>query len=293
MSPDRETVPCLLCGSAEQGPTYREWPNIVRCKACGFVYTSPRPTREALAAVYTHDYFENNQSQQLGYDNYVADRELVQRTFVRRLAEIERRWAPARGRLLDVGCALGFFLTVARERGWRPEGAEISAWAADYARRQLGLEVHVGAFCEQRELAPGLDLVTMWDYIEHSSVPDEDLAQAYALLKPGGVLAITTPDVASWPARVFRAKWMGFKDHEHLYYFSTANLCELLERKGFRVVDARHVGKYVSLGFFAKRASMYADRAGRLFGAAASALQLAERSLYVNPFDIVKIIAVK
>src|SRR5262249_26630348 len=146
--------------------------------------------------------------QQLGYDNYVADRELVERTFTRRLEEIERRFVPERGRLLDVGCALGFFLTVARERGWQPQGVEISAWAANYARRELGLDIAQGAFCDQRELEPGLDLVTMWDYIEHSTVPDQDLAQAHALLRKGGVLAITTPDVDSWPARVFRARWM-------------------------------------------------------------------------------------
>src|SRR5262249_48955645 len=102
-SAPREIVACLQCRSSSQRPLYRAWPSIVRCRDCGFVYMSPRPTRAALEELYTHEYFENSASQQLGYDNYVADRELVERTFTRRLEEIERRFVPERGRLLDVG----------------------------------------------------------------------------------------------------------------------------------------------------------------------------------------------
>ena len=63
------------------------------------------------------------------------------------------------------------------------------------------------------------DVITMWDYIEHSPVPMNDIKESFALLKPGGLLVLATPDISSWPAKVFKKKWMVYKDHEHLYYF--------------------------------------------------------------------------
>lgn len=293
MTLERETVVCLMCRSGEQEHPHASWPTLVRCRGCGFMYLSPRPTSAALASLYSRSYFENSESQQLGYDNYVADRELVERTFRRRLAEIEKRLLPERGRVLDVGCATGFFLSVARVRGWQALGVELSEWAAGFARRELGLDVRQGLLAQVADLPRDLDLVTMWDYIEHSTEPDRDLASAYRVLRPGGAIALTTPDVNSLPARVFGAKWMGFKGDEHLYYFSTANLCALLEKQGFKVRWARHVGKYVSLEFFAKRAHMYVPTVGHWMDLASRALKVSDRALHVNPFDIVMVVATK
>ncbi|MGH7198145.1 MAG: class I SAM-dependent methyltransferase, partial [Candidatus Omnitrophota bacterium] len=284
---------CLLCGSPERRPLYRGLKGVVKCAACGLVYTSPRLTKDAACEFYSQDYFESHSSEEMGYDNYVSDRDLVERTFKKRLERIEKRWLPSKGRLLDIGCAAGFFLKIARDRGWETHGVEISEYCCRYAADQFGLSLHHGPF-ESLDAREGLfDLITMWDYIEHSHVPDRDISKSYQFLKKDGLLAIATPDLGSVPARLFRDKWIGFKEHEHLYYFTRGNLTRLVERNGFKILHVSHIGKYISLNFFAKRLSTYSGFLGSLMGRMSSLPALKDLHFYCNPFDIVYVIAKK
>ncbi len=290
----KEAVHCMPCGSAEAEPLYpRELPNIVRCKNCGFVYASPRLKEECVKELYSKSYFESHASEKMGYDNYVSDRELVEKTFRKRLKTLEGRWLKKKGRVLDVGCATGFFLNTARRMGWETAGVEISDYCCEYAEREFGLKLFNGQF---RDLAPStglFDLVTMWDYLEHSFTPDRDLETAFARLKPGGILALATPDFGSLPAKIFGSGWVGFKEHEHLYYFSSRNLCVLLKEKGFRILSLSYAGKYVSLKFFVKRLCGYWPWSGPVLNAVACLPYLSRANFYCNPFDIAYVVCQK
>ncbi len=234
----KEYVDCLFCSKRDFKKVYpSSLPGVVRCLSCGLIYANPRFKKEALKDFYSREYFESHSSEAMGYDNYVSDKELVEKTFKRRLLEIEKKWMPRRGKLLDVGCATGFFLSIARQRGWKVDGIEISEYCCDYARREFGIELYCGFFKDAKGFEPNFDLVTMWDYVEHSFTPDQDIRKAYELLAPGGVLALATPDVGSVPARIFKQNWMGFKEHEHLYYFTKQNLTALLRKEGSRLLS--------------------------------------------------------
>lgn len=289
----KEIVSCILCGSFDSRAVYpRGLPGVVRCASCGFVYTSPRLKESCVKALYSKEYFESHSSEEMGYDNYVSDRELVEKTFRRRLQELEKKWLKRKGVVLDVGCATGFFLNTARALGWNVQGVEISDYCCEFAKREFGFEIDNGQFKDLEGSRGPYDLVTMWDYLEHSFSPVRDLELAFRHLKPGGLLAVATPDFGSWPARVFGANWVGFKEHEHLAYFTRKNLCALLKKKGFTVLHAGTAGKYVSAKFFAKRLSGY-------FPWIARALNLiAERffpklDFYCDPYDIVYIVCRK
>ncbi len=289
---EKEFVNCLLCGAGKASKIiYRALPGVVRCESCGLVYTNPRLKKEDIGDFYSKEYFESHSSETMGYDNYVSDKELVEKTFRRRLIEIEKKWATRRGRVLDVGCATGFFLFIAGEMGWEPSGVEISEYCCQYARKNFGLELTRGFFKEADTLKPGFRLITMWDYLEHSFTPDEDLQKAYELLAPGGILALATPDVGSLPAKIFKQNWMGFKEHEHLYYFTQKNLTELLKKEGFRVLSASHIGKYISPHFFARRLSGYSKFLGALADKVVSWPLFKGRSFYCDPFDIIYLVA--
>ncbi len=106
------------------------------------------------------------------------------------LREIERLSPP--GRILDVGSALGTFLRVAQRRGWRPEGVEISRFASEFCRERHGLPVFNGDLNDFDGVPESFDAITFWDSIEHVSQPRENLEKAAALLRPGGVLLLTT-----------------------------------------------------------------------------------------------------
>jgi SAM-dependent methyltransferase len=156
--------------------------------------------------------------------------------------------------VLDVGCNRGVFLAVCKANGWSAHGCEVSEKFATEARQRFGLTVENTAF---EEFATGatFDLVTFWDVFEHFSAPKEVLAKARDLLCPGGLVAFEVPNVKSIFARLLRSKWwFGF---EHIFYYSPAGLCTLLQRGGFEpiLVETTNVNLLsreglVRLGFF-------------------------------------------
>ena len=286
----KEAVGCILCGCADSRAVYpRELPSVVRCLRCGFVYASPRLKGECVKELYSREYFESNSSEKMGYDNYVSDRELVEKTFRRRLEALEKKWLKNKGLVLDVGCAAGFFLNTAKRMGWQTHGVEISDYCCEFAKREFGLKLFNGQFKDLDGSGGSYDLVTMWDYLEHSFTPVRDVEQAFRLLNPGGFLAVATPDLGSWPARVFGPSWVGFKEHEHLAYFTKENLCGLLEKKGFKVRHAGTAGKYVSFKFFVKRLCGYFPILGRPLNFLAEHV-LSGLDFYCDPCDIVTVV---
>lgn len=282
-----DSTTCSLCGSHSTRELYPKH-GIVECVECGLARAADFPTAERMRSLYSESYFCSSDSGALGYDNYTADRAKITRTFHKRMAEIEK-WTGHKGRLLDVGCATGFSLVVVKERGWEAEGVEISKYACDFGRENLGLDIHCGSL-EDTDLAPKtFDAITMWDYIEHNPDPRRELALANRALKLGGLLALTTPNIASLPARISGSRWMGIKHEEHLYYFSIDVANKLLRSCGFEPVLARHVGKYIDFNFFVRRAALYSKQVSGVLDKLIHLLGLGESVIYINPFDIMLI----
>jgi 2-polyprenyl-3-methyl-5-hydroxy-6-metoxy-1,4-benzoquinol methylase len=289
----RDAGACNLCGSVERRP-YRPGTGLglVRCERCRLVYVHPRPGLAEIAAVYDERYFRSEDSGTVGYADYLGDEANIRRTFARRLERLERWVRP--GRVLDVGCAAGFFLDEARRRGWTPQGLDVSAFAVQYARTRFGCDVRHAGLLEASLPAAAYDLVTMWDVIEHVPDPAACVRRAAELLRPGGLLALATPDLGSLPARLTGARWIGYKlSREHLYYFERRTLRRLLGTAGLEVVDTRHVGKYVSVRLFLDRLGRYTPWLAGPLDRAARALGLSARAVYANPLDIVWVTARK
>jgi 2-polyprenyl-3-methyl-5-hydroxy-6-metoxy-1,4-benzoquinol methylase len=267
--------------------------SLHRCRTCGLVSVREMPAPEELRAVYGEAYFRNARSDDLGYDDYEADRDCIARTAHRRLDIIE--WhASHRGRLLDVGCALGFFVEAAAERGWRAEGVDISEHATAYAREQLGVEAHTGTIHETAYEPGTFDVITAWDVIEHVTDPVAELRYMRTLLREGGLLVLSTPDIGSFVARITRSRWMGFKlAEEHLVYFDRNTITLALAQGGFEVERVKPIGKDVSLEFFSRRLRLYAGPLAWLLEGGVRLLRLRRKSVYVNPRDILMVIARK
>lgn len=283
-TPTTEFPPCNLCGAQSARYLYPEL-NIIKCSECGLVRADETPPRERLERLYSESYFRSSDSGALGYDNYMADRAKISKTFDRRMAEIEK-WVGTSGRLLDVGCATGFSLDVAGQRGWNATGIELSGFACDVGQRELGVNIQCGSLDETDFESETFDVITMWDYIEHSADPAEDLAIANRLVKTGGLLVLTTPDISSLPARISRARWMGIKQEEHLFYFSRDTIQKLLRKSHFEPVRLEHVGKYIDARFFTKRVGLYSQALQRLFERVTGLFGISKKVFYLNPYDI-------
>lgn len=286
-----ETVACDFCGKLDSVPFLLAL-RLVRCLGCGLIYAGQRLPLEVLRGIYSKEYFVSHESSELGYDNYGEARDEIRRTFQRRLERLEKLRGGRKGRALDVGCAMGFFVEMAKENGWQAQGIDISEFCVSHAKSQ-GLAVEVSTLSEWKAPGGSLDLITMWDYIEHSPNPSEDLEKSYELLSPGGILALATPDVSSIPAKIFKQNWMGFKDHEHLYYFSSKILAKRLKAIGFEIAKRRFAGKYVSLEFFARRLELYFSPVSKLILAMIQKKWIPNAEFYCNPMDITLIVARK
>jgi SAM-dependent methyltransferase len=247
-SPDQgaaliQYVACNLCGSDDSDVVYRRGAfNIVKCRSCGLTYVNPRLGPPALAKEYDEAYYHGG-----SYDDYMGEVRGFEETFEKRLEKIERLVRP--GRILDVGCAFGFFLSVARRRGWDAYGVDLSLSAARYARDELGLPVIHGTLAQANFGDDYFDAAIMNDVFEHFTDPLAELAQAYRVLKTGGYLFIVTQDINSLIVRVLGPRWAQYKPREHLYYFTRATLRAMLEKAGFNVLRIESEGLVCTFKF--------------------------------------------
>lgn len=226
---ERLQRPCNLCGSRDAAPLYavNGYP-IVRCRPCGLTFVSEMVTPEEILNYYGEGYYTGGQPQ--GYADYPGQRSTRMAHFRSLLPTLEKHLATSAPSVLDVGCALGFFLEVAREQGWPARGVELSPFAADLARTRSGLEVLTGTIEDARLDGERFDLITFWDVLEHLDDPLRALLRARELLRPGGLLALSTGDIEGFTARTYGRRWALLAPPGHLYYFSRRTLYAILER---------------------------------------------------------------
>jgi 2-polyprenyl-3-methyl-5-hydroxy-6-metoxy-1,4-benzoquinol methylase len=221
---------------------------------------------------------------------YVQERYGRELTFRHHLEDMESYTGPADGRrLLDVGAYTGVFVEVARESGWDACGVEPSHWAVAEARRH-GLPLVEGTLASLDLKKETFDVVTMWDVIEHFADPAAELAQAYDLLTPGGVIAVHTMNVESLAARLLGPRWPWLMDM-HLHYFSPRTLAQMLQKVGFDVIWAGAQGRYLRLGYLVTRLRGFNGALGRFAAAVVERFALAEKPLPVNFGDLFTIYA--
>lgn len=224
--------PCPLCGAAAAQPhLVRHGYAIDRCGACGAVYVNPMPSDAALRAHYQQaEYFSGLAEQ--GYRDYADMRQALRPHFRRRLRVLGGRLAP--GRLLDFGCAAGFFLEEARAAGWQIAGVELSADMAQRAAAALGVPIATSLAAAD----PGpFDAITLWEVVEHLPRPLEVLADLRARLRPGGVLMLSTPNTGHWQAQRAVDDWIAYRPPSHLQYFTRATLARALRQAGFEQIQ--------------------------------------------------------
>lgn len=237
------------------------------------------PTAEQLNEHYQNlAYFEGEEEQ--GYLNYADMRKALQPHFARRLGQLKLHF-PDAGRILDFGCAAGYFLEMAKEKGWQIAGVELSQEMAERASQALGITVENSLSSVPQS---NFDAVTLWEVIEHVPQPVEQLRQLFAQLRPGGVLMLSTPNNGHWQAIRKPESWGVYRPPSHLIYFRESTLRSALERAGFEKIEVNRVlplpelpqwldtlSKPIQRGLFNGQArlwkfSLYTWRLIRLFG---------------------------
>ncbi len=287
--------PCPLCNSPVSRKADRRWLkdgfDIVRCPSCGLLYRFDLPTRADLDAIYGDGYFKATEGEThgQGYQNYVGDEALHRLSARRRLATLDTL-IDSRGRLLDVGAAAGFFVDEARRAGWNAVGVDVAESMARHARDRVGVDVAVTTLADAAFDDASFDAVTLWDYIEHSTDPLDDLTRVAGVLRPGGVVGLSTGNAASLVARITGSRWHLLTPRHHNFFFTRSTLAAALETTGFEVVSMRSPGSVYPVSYLVyklqtlARLPLLQRAAARLDGTAVGA-----RGVPLNLGDIVTV----
>ncbi|MFN2640425.1 MAG: class I SAM-dependent methyltransferase [Actinomycetota bacterium] len=223
--------PCPACGRDRGTPDVRA--GIYALVAC------PCGLRMLDAPLDGGHVLENN-SEKYGDEDYNrwyrSMRDVLMQRYRNDLSEIEKL-VPNKGRILDVGCAYGWFLEAARERGWQTSGVEVEEATAHVAR-DAGLDVTLGLLDDANFPDASFDVVGLWDVLEHVPGTDAFLAECRRVLRPGGILAVQSPNVRSVMARLMKDDWSWLLLPQHVYHFTPSSMRKTLERRGFDVARA-------------------------------------------------------
>lgn len=275
---------CPLCGDRvfEALPRFRRT-ELVKCAGCEGIFAPTIPTHDELVR---------------HYGGYPRGEKLNSPVSIARREELLDRFERYRShnRILDVGCDIGLILDQARARGWQTFGTEFMQEAVDICQRH-GHTMHLGPL-EDAALEPGtFDVVVYTEVIEHITSQRSEFPLVHELLRPGGLLYVTTPNFDSVSRRLLADRWEVIEYPEHLVYFTPRTLRDFMIRCGFDVEWIEVTGVSVSrllasLNRSADDADADADdaaRPGRARTRDIRADELIRRAMEHGPFSQIKL----
>lgn len=280
-----EKIKCALCGSYDEKFLFsRDGFNVVQCNKCELVYINPRLKLEVLEKLYNtneispEQYYEANIPQDL-------------RNFKRRLKLIQK-YHPNKGKMLDIGCNIGTLLKVAEDTGWETVGVEFNKSAAAFGRKRFGIKILDKDFMRIKFKPNSFDVVAMNDVIEHVTEPIATLNEVSRILKKGGLLFMSTPNIGALLPKMTRSKWLHLKPNEHLTYFTPKTIKVLLDKTGFSMKGWQSIGRVRSLETMLYKSQSYSKIPYTVSKVIPKNIR-ENISFYIDPRDEMAVFAVK
>jgi len=302
--------PCDLCGATNAEvvlTTPRLDGPLGRCRNCGLFYVL-LPEKKHSAWDHRND-ADNGQHRGLNGSGQVAAEMVRLAERARELALVEpaveqneRPWRElmarerlvdlkrfvSGGRLLEVGCSTGEMLQAARG-AFAASGVEADE-ASSRVATSRGLDCFCGTLAEAKFPDAHFDVAALYHVIEHFPSPRAELAELHRVLKPGGWLAIETPDIANVWFRLLGARWRQFIP-DHIFFFTPQTIGRLCDECGFDVREVRQVGKAMSARLFISRVGRYHQPTARALAALSRRLGWDGRTLHLNFGDVMRLYA--
>ncbi len=250
----------------------RERFNLVRCRNCGLQQVNPRPVKKHIGRYYSEDYYAHTslKSKKAGREDSFLNkwidfkdemRILIRRRFYNYPHNYEENendvgfyrkmflWFfyltyrsrldiipfTGNGRLLDIGCGNGRYLSTMKKLGWQVSGVEKNPKASKYAREELHLGVNTGDLLDYKYKDKSFDAVTMWHSLEHLYEPLQTLKEIGRILNNDGLLVVAVPNIDSLVAKAFKVYWYGLQLPIHLIAFTPDSITKMLNSAGFDV----------------------------------------------------------
>jgi len=220
---------------------------IFSCRSCGFALTDLHSNYgDFVRENYSKGYFMGEPSYS-AYVNYKEDKPFIlanMKKFMMRIKKFKKS-----GTLLDVGCAMGFFVEMAQKEGFDAYGLDPSHYAVLEAKKVIGNKIKEASL-ETADYPPkSFDVITMFDVFEHLGDPQGDLKKMTRWLKDDGIIMIATGNRQSFAARVLKRRWTFYIPPQHLYFFDKQTMIATFERSGLQALDWSHIGKWLTLRY--------------------------------------------
>lgn len=225
-------IPCPLCNSERYNLIFKKRGySFVRCNECGLVFANPQVLKEKVEKLY-----KLSQSNELWMEVLLSSPEIKWRKlyFEENLKFLERYFK--KGKLLDIGCAIGQFMKIAKEGRWEVTGLELSDKAYKYVKETLGLSVLKCTLEQSGFEKEKFAVITMFGLLEHLPNPKQFLTEVRRVTKIGGGIIVIVPNVYSLLTMFLREKSVTFDGRNHLIYFSMDTLERLFQETGFKVL---------------------------------------------------------
>lgn len=242
---------------------FREGPHIsrVKCKNCGIVFANPMADESELIQFYKNPYIER--FQHIRFKEVVKEKIEFVKTFDRKQIQKEAPhidFYKTNGRFLDIGCGLGLGLAYAHALGFELYATEYDPVSIDFVKSKFDVQAFQGDLLDAKYPDNYFDFIYISHVIEHVLDPINYLKEMHRVLKPGGILAIGTPDISSnlykW-YRVFKMMTLSvplvIDGLEHTFIFPKNLLYKVCKNQGFNI--KLHYG--VSLGETIKNLRTY------------------------------------
>ena len=210
---------------------------IYQCQKCQLVSAAKeifngRLSPQALARLKTKEYQKKTKK---WHQAYLQEKDSLLARFDKRLQEIEKRKKP--GKILDIGCAAGFFLESAQKHGWQVYGIDTNKEAINHCQKLVESSRLFQGTLEKANFKPNFfDVITLFEVLEHMPDLQAFLAETKRILKPQGLLALNVPNRAGVVSRLLGQHWFDYKRLQHLYFFSPQTLKMVLKKNDFKII---------------------------------------------------------
>jgi 2-polyprenyl-3-methyl-5-hydroxy-6-metoxy-1,4-benzoquinol methylase len=246
---------CSNCGSQQVKVKFKisDEQQIFSCSSCKVEFLFPQLNDSELKKLYSENYYrawgivgekENESTKQMKISIFQLRLSLIQKYI-------------NKGKILDVGCATGYFLEAAKKMGFEPFGVELSEYSSGIAQNKFGdNNVFTGTLEECKFLDKFFDVISMSDLIEHVRNPKQTLSKAVSLLKDAGIIMIMTPDTKAFSNKLMGKKWTHYK-LEHFFYFNRNALSYIAGKCGLEIAHYEKSKKSLNIEYLHTQYNVY------------------------------------
>ena len=238
------TLECPVCGNIMNQSDLRckdhsvsgEMFEIYNCSQCLYAATSPQPSASEIGKYYATEEYVSHSDTTEGIVNKLYHQ--IRKYNTKNKVSHVNKSAKEQGLILDMGCGTGYFLSIAKQCGWRVEGVEVSDIARSHAEQRIGQKINTSLEAllteEQR-----FDAITLWHVFEHLDDINTSFDQLKQLLKPQGVLIFALPNPASFDAQHYQQYWAAYDVPRHLSHFKPETIKQLSQKHGMKVTSIK------------------------------------------------------